>query len=192
MTKISGQIILGIIIIVLGLMFLFDLDVWGVLGRIWPLLLIGFGLYLILTRRKEENDHKRSEINIYATEQSGIPGLFGDIKVGGLSDGIGTIDKKILIGDIVIDLTNSKLLPGENIIDTSLLIGDITMILPEEYPVKVNLTACIGDLQFKGERADGFFSSIKHKDENYDRAESKLRVLGKICIGDIKIYSDSK
>lgn len=192
MNKISGQMIIGIIIILLGVMFFFDLDVGKLITRIGPLALIGFGLYLILSKKRNTGDDQHSTACTGGGEHSGIPGLIGDIKVADLKEGVGVIDKKLLFGNIFIDLTDSKLLEGENIIDTALLFGDITLIVPEDYPVKVNLAACIGDLEFKGERESGFFPSIKHTDEDYTSAPRRLRILGKICFGDIRVFVDSK
>ncbi len=192
MNKISGQMILGIIIIAIGVLFLFDINVFGLIGKLWPFLLVVFGLYLIFAHRGKSDRVEHTADGRVKNGQSGIPGLIGDIRVAGLSDGVGTIERKLLIGDIVIDLVDSKLLDGVNVIDVALLFGDVTIILPEDYPVKIDIAACVGDLEYKGKRADGFFPSIKESDEAYDRSSSRLHILGKICFGDIKVFTNSK
>ena len=190
MRKSSGQVLTGALIVALGLIFLFDIKIGELVRRGWPVFLIIFGLYLVFDRRRRPADSKLRLLDGESGE-SGIPGLAGDIKVAGLKDGIGNIDKKILLGDIVMDLTDSKLLPGENVIDVSILAGNITITLPEGFSVKVDLVACAGDLEFKDKRSDGLFSSIKHSDDNYANAEARLFIKGKICFGDIKVFVGS-
>ena len=185
MNRNSGNYILGIIIILLGLIFLFNFDLGDFLGKVWPLILIAFGLYLMVSHRKKTAIGAESLAG--SGYESGIPGIAGDIKVSGLKDGVGIVDKSLLFGDIVINLADSKLLEGENTINSSVLFGDITIVIPEGFPLKVDLAACIGDLNFKDKRVDGFFPNIKHTDENYDNAQARLFIKGRLCFGDIKV-----
>lgn len=184
--------LLGIIIIALGVIFLFDIPLFKLLGKLWPLLFIAFGLYLVFAYRKKSQDRNHTSDEKTVSEQSGIPGLMGDIRVAGLHEGVGIVEKKLFLGDIVVDLVDSKLLEGDNVIDVALFFGDVTIILPEGYPVKIDIAACVGDLEYKDKRVDGFFPSIKKTDEAYANASARLHILGKICFGDIKVFVDSK
>ena len=184
-----GNIIAGAILVLLGILWLFDVSIGALLGKVWPLALIAVGLYLLLKTRTR--DDSRGDAPIDGDSISGIPGLAGDIRVGGLSDGIGSIDKSLLLGDIVIDLTDAKLLEGDNFINASLLIGDIVIKYPENFPASVDLSCCIGDLNFKQKHVDGFFPKIKDKDVNFDKASQRLIIKCKVCIGDIRITTIS-
>ena len=190
MTQNSGNILLGIIMVALGLVFLLDFNLVDFLGKLWPLILIAFGLYFIIGPGRRTGD---KQVFIGGrTYESGIPGLAGDIKVSGLGNGIGIIEKKLLFGDIVIDISDSKLLDGENTIDVSILFGDITIIIRNDFPVKVDLAACIGNLDYRNKHSEGFFPNLKGADENFMNAQARLFIKGRLCFGDIKILISSK
>jgi predicted membrane protein len=182
----NSQLIRGIILIVLGAIFLFSLNLGDLIGKLWPLILIALGIYFIYKTKHRENDD--SEPHTTGSE-SGVPGFAGDIRVSGLQEGVGSISKSLLLGDVVIDLTGAKLLDGENNIDVSVLIGDVTIVTPTDFPLKVDLTACIGDLKFRQKRIDGFIPSLKHTDDNYSTAQARLSIKGRLCFGNIKILT---
>jgi lia operon protein LiaF len=186
----NNQALIGFIIIVLGIIFLFDFNLGRLIRILWPLALIAVGLYILIRSKQHEHDGK-GNLPGQSTE-SGVPGMFGDIRVSGLVDGVGALDKSLLFGDIVIDLTDSKLLDGENTMDLSLLFGDITVIAPEDFPLKLDLKACIGVLDYKPKRIEGFFPNIQHTDDNYVNAQARLFIKGRLCFGDIKIITISK
>ena len=180
----NNQVIGGIILIALGAIFLFSINLGYLFGKLWPLLIIGLGIYFIYKtkHRHDDNEQAKSEI-------SGVPGLMGDIRVSGLEQGIGSVSKSLLLGDVVIDLTGAKLLEGENNIDVSVLFGDVTITVPNDFPVEVDLNACVGDLVFRQKRVDGFIPKLKHTDDNYVAAQARLRIKGRLCFGNIKILT---
>ena len=90
----KNHIIIGAILIILGLIFLFDLDFGDLVGIIWALALIAVGLY-ILSRYKKQKDSDTSGSDV-EDSQSGIPGVFGDIRVSGLAEGIGSLEKMLV------------------------------------------------------------------------------------------------
>lgn len=186
----KNHIIIGAILIILGMIFLFDLDFGDLIGIIWALALIGVGLYILSRYRKQNaSDNGASGVE---QSQSGIPGVFGDIKVAGLTEGIGSIERTLVFGDILIDLTDSKLIQGKNHISANVLFGDITIKVPDDFSIGVNLGCCAGDILFKDKRSDGFLAGVKYKDDNYENASAKLFINAKSCFGDIKVISISK
>jgi predicted membrane protein len=181
----NNQVIGGIILIALGAIFLFSINIGYLFGKLWPLLLIGIGIYFIYrTKHGHDNDGSQAQSDI-----SGVPGIMGDIRISGLEQGVGSVSKSLLLGDVVIDLTGSKLLEGENNIDVSVLFGDITITIPGDFPVKVDLNACAGNLVFRQKRVDGFIPKLKHTDDNYAAAQARLHIKGRLCFGNIKILT---
>ncbi|MCP4582508.1 MAG: cell wall-active antibiotics response protein [candidate division Zixibacteria bacterium] len=189
MTTNKNNVIIGAILIILGVMFFFRLDVGDLIGFLWPLVLILIGLYVLVQYKR----HKDPDVNSDSGNitQSGIPGLFGDIKVSDLTDGVGSIERMLLFGDISIDLTNSKLLDGDNFISVSALFGDLTIITPDDFVLWVNLGCCAGDITFREKHIDGLFVGTNNKDENYDNASARLLINAKLCFGDIKVINTS-
>lgn len=189
MNKGRGTIIIGAILVLLGILWLFDISIGALLGKLWPLALIAVGLYLLI--KAKTRDDSAGSGSVDGDSISGIPGLAGDIRVGGLADGIGSIDKSLLFGDIVIDLTDAKLLEGDNFINASLLFGDIVIRYPENFPASADLSCCIGDLNYKQKHVDGFFPKIKDNDVNFDKASQRLIIKCRLCMGDIRITTIS-
>ena len=180
----------GIVLITLGIIFLFNFDLGDILRILWPLALIAIGLYVIF--KQKHGTGSSGGFSVGQNEQSVVPGLFGDIKMADLTEGIGSIEKTLLFGDITIDLTGGKLLDGDNYISAMVMFGNIRIILPDNYPTKADLGCCAGDLYFRQRHADGLFIGIKAKDETYDNASARLHINGKIGFGDIKVTSTSK
>jgi len=179
----------GIILIVLGIIFLFKFSFGAMLRVLWPLILITIGLYIIFKRKQSAiGDGTKADDD----ELSGFPVLFGDIKINNLTDGIGSMEKMLLFGDITIDLTGIKLTNGDNYISAMAMFGDIRIIMPDDFPTKVDLGCCAGDLNFRKRHAGGLFVGIKSKDDNYDNALARIHINGKICFGDIKVLNTSK
>ena len=188
MNKYSKNAIFGIILIFLGILLLFDafdlIDFWK---AIWPIALIIIGLVIIF-KRKKEHSHE-SPFDSAGSSQSGIPGFLGDIRVAGLTEGVGTIDRSLFIGDIVIDLTGSRLLDGDNVVNTSVVLGDINIFVPNDFPIKIDLSCIAGRVSYDQKISDGFLPGIKHIDNNYDSSSKKLYIKGKAVFGDVKISS---
>jgi predicted membrane protein len=182
--------IIGAILIVLGVMFFFRLDLGDLISFLWPLALILIGLYVLMQyKRNKEPDTISGSGNI---TQSGVPGLFGDIKISDLTNGVGSIERMLVFGDITIDLTDSKLLEGDNFIGASVLFGDLTFIIPDDFVVGVNLGCVAGDITYKEKHIDGLFIGYKYNEDNYNQASARLLINAKLCFGDIKVISTSK
>jgi len=186
----SNYKIWGIVLIALGVIFLFSFNLGDILRALWPLALIAIGLYVIFKQKHGKGNS--AGFSVGQNDQSGIPGLFGDIKMAGLTKGIGSIEKTLLFGDITIDLTGAKLLNGDNYISAMVMFGSIKISLPENFPTKADLGCCAGDLYFRQRHTDGLFVGIKAQDETYDNASARLIINCKIAFGDIKITSISK
>jgi predicted membrane protein len=191
MNKHSKNALLGIILISLGILFLLDaFDVINFWKAIWPIALIIIGLALIFKRKK---DHSRGKpFDSIGASQSGIPGLLGDIRIAGLTEGVGTIDRSLLLGDIVIDLAGSKLLEGDNIVNASVLLGDVNIFVPDEFPVKVDLSCVAGSVSYNKKSSDGILPGIKHSHDNFENFPARLYIKGKTCFGDVRVISISK
>jgi predicted membrane protein len=179
----------GIILIALGIIFLFKFSFSAMLRILWPLALIGIGLYVIFKRR---HNGTRGGLSSGDDKISDVPVLFGDIKIHNLAGGVGSMEKMLLFGDITIDLTGAKLNSGDNYISAMAMFGDIRIIVPDDFPAKADLACCAGDLNFRKRHTGGIFVGMKAKDDNYDNASAKLLINSKICFGDIKVTSKSK
>jgi predicted membrane protein len=199
MTRQDRNVITGLIILVVGIVLLLnsigliEYNIWRLAGKFWPLILIIIGLIIILEKDKSEPESARQK-----NGQSGISedkayhestafGLFGDIRIAGMPEMAGDLHKNLLIGDIVIDLTGSKLAQGDNQIEVSLLIGDIDIIIPHDYSVSIDLNCLIGSVSGIQRKSDGFAANIRSADDNFLAAPSRLKIHARALIGDITV-----
>jgi len=62
--KYRGKIIAGVILVLLGILWLFDVSVGALLGKLWPLALIAIGLYLLLKTRTRDDSRGDAPIDL--------------------------------------------------------------------------------------------------------------------------------
>jgi len=198
MSKQDKNVIVGIVIIAIGCLLLFDtfgfinIDFWRLAGKFWPLILIIIGLVILLdSGAKAKADEKRIESESgyggEVVQESTAFGLLGDIKMSGLASVPDSIDKSLLIGDIVIDLSGAKIPEGECHISVSVLIGDIDIFLPANFPVKANLNCLLGSTTVDRRKSDGLAANLEHEDDQYAKASTRVYIHGRALIGDISV-----
>jgi len=193
----KSNLIGGLIVMLIGILLLLDslalIEIsFGRLFRdFWPLILVLIGVWIILSPGKGKNSNitDGSEYsNGQSTNSSSVfLGAFGDIRVTGLENISDPLDKSLLVGDIVIDLRNSKPSPGEWPINASVLIGDIDFLVAPDCPVSVEFNCLAGSVACGGKVFEGFVPRLKHIDDNFQRAAAKLKITGRTLIGDIKL-----
>jgi lia operon protein LiaF len=198
MSKQDRGVIVGLIIIAIGGLMLLDsfgfinFDFWWMLGKFWPVILIVIGLLIIFERDKLKNQdepiEKKPEVKLGdKSKESTAFGILGDIRLAGFTQIPDTIDKSLLIGDIVIDLSNAKLSEGECHISVSVLIGDIDIMLPANFPIAANLSCLVGSTSVDRRKSEGIAANIKHEDDHYVNAPARLSIHGRALIGDVSV-----
>ncbi len=193
----KSNLIGGLLIVLVGVLLLFDSLAWididfGKMFRnFWPLILVLIGLLIILSPGKGENTNLTDELGSSdgrsTDSNSAFLGAFGDIRVAGMECISGPLDKSLLVGDIVIDLRNSRLSPGEWPINASVLIGDVDFLVAPDCPVSVEFNCLAGSVACGGKVFEGFVPRLKHVDDNFPQAAAKLKITGRTLIGDIKL-----
>ena len=81
------------------------------------------------------------------------------------------------------------LLDGDNVVNTSVVLGDINIFVPNDFPIKIDLSCVAGRVSYDQKISDGFLPGLKHIDNNYDSSSKKLFIKGKAVFGDVKISS---
>lgn len=159
-----GQILIGTLLVVLGVIFLlstlFDVDIWRFC---WPVGLIVVGVWLVLRPRM-------------AAPGSGTEvTLFGDIRHYG--DFIVQDQEFWLgIGDIDLDLSDAQIPAGETVWRFYTFIGDVKLVVPQAVGVSVHAVGFVVDSELLGHDMDAFFAPVNAASENYATAEKRLRI----------------
>lgn len=198
MSKQDKNVIIGLIIIAIGGILLLDtfeiinFNFWRMAGKFWPVILIVIGLMVILDRGKFKNSDKEYRARDIKSDdanshESTAFGIFGDIRMAGFTGVPDSIDKSILIGDIVIDLSGARISEGECHISVSALIGDIDILLPGNVPVKADLNCLLGSTMVDRRKSDGLAANINHEDDRYTEASARIYIHGRALIGDISV-----
>ena len=149
------RILPSLLFIGIGLYFLLP-DIVGIyighLWMLWPLILIGIGISLVLRGRGSYHDHrfkagsKESDIDYID-----VISIFGgnekiiasqDFKGGKITN---------IFGGTEINLLNAKLAPGTNYIDIATIFGGSTIIVPSNWNVKVDIVSVFGAFADKRE-----------------------------------------
>jgi hypothetical protein len=179
-----GDIFFGLIIIILGVIFLLqniypDFHFWHFIGKFWPVLLIILGIYIVVNR----NYHHR-----HFHFHPDVHGKFvGDTRLDFSGKEIGEANASQVIGDLTIDLRNSRLKPGVNHLNISAVIGDTDIFVPTTFPLKFSGRTVLGDLRFDRSTDEGLSPKIEHVDDNYESSESKLFITFSGTIGDMTL-----
>jgi len=159
-----GQVFIGIVIIVIGLMSLigslFDVDVGAFC---WPIGLIVLGVWLLLRPQLVSSDT--------AVQAK----LVGDVRRHGAWQ---VADEEIWIGvgDVRLDMTSADVPAGETRLRIFSFVGDVVLLVPEGVGVSVSSLAFVTDARVLGQRRESFFSSFHLTSDDYETAERKVRL----------------
>jgi predicted membrane protein len=158
-----GQIILGILLNILGVMilagYLLNFDPWKIF---WPVALMLIGLWLIFRPRVEF----AKEVNIRP---------IGDIRRYGEWQ---VADEEIwtFVGDVNLDMTQAEIPTGETCIRILGFVGDYDLVLPKEIGFTLASTAFVSSLTVMGKKREVIFTTANYKSEDYETAERKVRL----------------
>ena len=165
----------GSILVLVGLMFLagsiFNFNAWAVC---WPAGLVVLGLWLLLRPRT-------------LTPGTNVDFRFlGEVKRRGAWQ-VKPEDITLFIGDIDMDFTSAIIPPGETRLHLSGFIGDVDIILPAGVAFKAASSAFVSDINFNGQKYEGFLTPVEFSSPDYAVAERKIFLEATWFVGDIKI-----
>lgn len=197
--KNSGVYIGPLILIVIGLLFLFDnlnlIDSWTVIFKYWPILLIILGIHL-LTRKSYASSQWTGQ---KSTEGAAPADFTSDEEVITRSDVFGDVRTKIsanqfkggvcstVFGDIDLDLTDCRLADGAHRLKVSAVAGDVTIRVPASMPISASASIVAGDIQLGENRSSGVVRSLVFTTADYHSADRKLFIQISLTFGDITV-----
>jgi len=183
--KTDSRKIIGIVVIGLGIIFLidslFNIDFWGFIWKLWPVVLIILGAYILKNQDRFKDDSKSGDF-------SSDSRLFGDLDISMGGKEIGDHRYSTLVGDMKVDLSGGEFKSGEKKISVSVLIGDVRIKIPDNIPMRLSSQSMIGDIRFDDLKRDGFFQRLDHVDDNFESAENRLFLSASVIIGDLEIH----
>jgi lia operon protein LiaF len=172
-----GQLILGGLLILFGILFLisnfFNIDFGAIC---WPTLIILVGVWIIVRPRmvSEETDLRMWVFGNHYQRGEWSPK-----------------DQEIwsFIGDINLDFSQADLDKPETTLKIYCFVADIDLTLPKDIGLSVSWVGFVTDGRIYAERLGGFASPVHYMSEGYEAAEKKLNVDILSFVGDFKVHS---
>jgi len=171
----SGQLLLGLAIILIGVALLvgnvLDVDVWKLF---WPALIILVGLALLFRPRLVGSRAATSQV------------LIGDIRRYGQWQ-VTHQDFWIGVGDVKLDMTQAEIPPGETRINVSGFVADVKLTVPEGVGVAVSSSGFWAETRLFGQKREALLTPVHLVSEGYETAERKIRLETSSFVADVKV-----
>lgn len=170
------DLVTGGALLVLGVLFLvsnlFQINMWRF---VWPLLLIGLGVVLIL-RPGSVPLLGPGRLHFFAGVRRGGPGKAA------------SEDFWIFVGDVDLDLRGAEWSQPELVYRVSGFVGDVNLWLPEDAGVALNSQALVSEVQFLGRSDDYFLRPARLTSDGFRNAGRKVRLEANFFITDVNVY----
>lgn len=170
-----GLFFWGIALIVAGVAFLIA-EMAGISGwaLFWPLLLIGFGLWILLRPRMVSKDTY--------IEQTFV----GDLRRRGAWQA-GNEEFTSFVGDVDLDLTEAEFPNGEARYRVTGFVGDVKVRVPADVGVQVESSGFVSDVEVFGQKISHIFEPVHYTSPNFATAEKKFRLSTAHFVSEVKI-----
>ena len=183
----------GVLIIVIGFLFLFDEFKWLDIGDLWPLAIIAVGVWLVIkARHRSENNNEcghgmGDQDFITDTDKIFHSNTFGNLRVTINSNNFKGGEVRTVFGDVKVELTNLIVQEGEQLLRLNTTFGNIKISVPKETAFAVFGSNTAGDIKMFDEKRGGWRQTIKYRSEDYETADKKLKIITNQMFGDLKV-----
>jgi len=204
-----GKMLFGLLLTGLGLSFLsrttgmIDFHLSALWDWTWPILLIYIGIKVLFDRNRHHDwfrFHINDKINCkkcgtidmeedFAKEHFHKDHFIGDINWGKNPWKIGHKSLQVGVGDVDIDFTKAILDPGENVFVLKGWVGSVEMLVPGDLPVHLETSVRVGDVTVFDENYSGTGRAVTYTSPGYQEADTKLKILVKLSIGEVEIHA---
>lgn len=90
-------------------------------------------------------------------------------------------------GEVDIDLSTARILPGENFLTIRLWAGQVTIYVPPSLPIAVSSSLTAGQITVFGEDHDGLGPAVSYKSDAYEEADRKVNIRIDLMFGQVDI-----
>jgi predicted membrane protein len=194
----SGGMVWGAILILIGVLFLFQnfnvLDIGDIISTFWPLILVAIGLK-ILYDRKSANDDTIVEAKIVtdnveadiSSDKISKSNVFGDMNINITSKNFSGGSVSNIFGDVRIDLSKANVVDNNCKLYVNGIFGSVYVKLPDGVQAKIKANTVAGEINLKDESHDGLFGNLTSEDPGYASTAKKIFVNSSIIFGSITV-----
>jgi predicted membrane protein len=200
----TGRTVIGSLLILVGLLFLFDTTGAFTLGELfrtyWPILLIIGGTVLLLRSRGaggsprgvvDQSTLFGDTVSTAATDELNSSTVFGNYEVRVTSRSFRGGSISTVFGDTAADLSGVEFAEGEQRLKINGVFGDLNLRLPVGAAYAVRATAVFGSVTVDGQRREGFSNSLEIASAGFATASRKLRIELAQVFGDVLVTSQA-
>lgn len=149
----------------------------GMIWRLWPLLLIYFGMEMLVASKRSKGKGRIGNFPI------------GDVKYNEPNWAVEPLDLINGIGDYYLDFSRAFIPDKEIPIRISGWIGDVKIIVPADLEFSMDIHAGIGDIRVLGKTQDGIAQNFSFKTAGFNEATRRITFDIELKIGDIRLDS---
>jgi predicted membrane protein len=205
----NGNLWWGIVLIVLGVMFMFDnanmIDFGQILRTWWPAIFVIWGVSILLNRscisisspgagtvnaQSAAGEVKEIFNDRHETpegERLNYSSVFGDLSLRPASANFKGGSVSTVFGDTTIDLTAATLADGENTLKISGVFGDVSIMLGPSMAYVISASSLFGSIQAAGQKRDGFSPNLVIQSPEFSSATKQLSIQVSHVFGDITL-----
>jgi predicted membrane protein len=200
--RLNSRVWLGLVLIVVGFLFILDehssFHISEVLLSLWPLLLVGTGVHMLLrSRRKEDDSFLQTSpladiglgrrIDETAAPTVRLGNIFGEVRSKVTSPVFAGGSVSTIFGQAIVDLTAASLAPGEHTLKMDSVLGTVIVRLPRGMACSVVADGVIGTVRAGGRHRNGFFPSIHFTPDGYRDAVHRIHLDLSTVIGEVRV-----
>ena len=195
----SGGMVWGAILILIGVLFLFQnfnvLDIGDIISTFWPLILVAIGLKILYDRKSANDDEAVVEAEVatdnikadISTDKISKSNVFGDMNINISSKNFSGGSVSNVFGDVRIDLSKAKVIDNNCKLYINGIFGSIYVKLPDGVQSKIKANSIAGELNLKDENHDGLFGNLKTEDPGYAGTAKRIFVSSSIIFGSVTV-----
>ena len=191
MGKSSSGLFWGLLLLLAGLVWLLnnvgalDFDFGELVSRGWPIIIIALGVWMLTSRSGRRGSESGPAITVQVSDR--LTHGLGEVDLSPESIDRQGLEIKVGAGEVKLDLRATRFSDGESTIQIKVGLGDIRIEVPRDLPVAVDAKTGGGDLYLLGRESDGFAARLDFKDPQYDTAPRRLRVITRVGLGDVRV-----
>ena len=199
-SRVSKNFFWGILLIVLGLLFLlhnFEYINFGeTVRRYWPLLLIYFGLHALFSSRKsfDTKDKPQSTLHghlnhgFYQSAGESVNNVFGDVRIRFDNQTIRQYSSSNIFGDVELDFSRATLESNSHIRANGVF-GDLIIRLPQNVAVEVKANYIAGESHIFDNHQSGLLKNISYTSPASNATGPSVKIEASILFGEITIFA---
>lgn len=205
--RLTGRVWWGVVLIVLGILFIVDehskFHISAVLLSLWPVALVGAGVYLILHARRPVDESTLvtaplADIGIgrrvvdTASPSLRVGNIFGDVRSRVEARNFTGGSLSTVMGIVSADLTRAALAPGEHSLKMDSVMGSVIVRLPRGMMYSVTADGVAGTVRAGAKVRNGFFPSVHHVVDGYRDAACRIHLDLSTVFGEVRVETDAE